>query len=107
MTAEVEGLKSEKATLSAKLNTKLKELQKKRSSQGGKDDQKYAWKKIAPTDGQKKNGREYHWCGKHKAWTIHKQEDCKMKESEGETEPTATGMSATIDRGDDDSESSF
>jgi hypothetical protein len=41
---------------------------------------KYAWKKIPPKDGQKQKsfeGRIYYWCTKHKAWTMHKDEDCE------------------------------
>jgi hypothetical protein len=41
---------------------------------------KYAWKKIPPKDGQKQKsfeGRIYYWCTKHKAWTMHKDEECE------------------------------
>ena len=41
---------------------------------------KYAWKKISPRDGQTQKtfeGRVYYWCTKHKAWTMHKDEDCE------------------------------
>jgi len=42
------------------------------------------WKKVAPKSGGpttiQKNGRTYHWCPNHQAWTYHKPEECKGKE---------------------------
>jgi hypothetical protein len=41
---------------------------------------KYAWKKVPPKDGQTQKtfeGRIYFWCTKHKAWTMHRDEDCE------------------------------
>jgi hypothetical protein len=46
-------------------------------------DKKYAWKKIEPaTEEQKREikkfeGREYHWCTKHKSWTMHTDAQCE------------------------------
>jgi hypothetical protein len=43
-------------------------------------EEKYTWKKIAPKDGEAKSkpyeDRTYHWCGKHKYWTIHTEAEC-------------------------------
>ena len=39
------------------------------------------WKKVAPKEGEpitKQEGeKEWHWCSKHKAWTKHKESECK------------------------------
>jgi hypothetical protein len=39
------------------------------------------WKKVVPKEGKpstKQEGRkEWHWCSKHKAWTKHKESECK------------------------------
>ena len=46
-------------------------------------DKKYAWKLIPPsTESGKKEiktfeNRQYHWCTKHKAWTLHTDAECK------------------------------
>ena len=45
----------------------------------------FAWKDVAPKKDDPKtkevNGKTYHWCPKHKAWTLHKPEDeCRLKE---------------------------
>jgi hypothetical protein len=41
---------------------------------------KYAWKKIPPSTGEAKTKtfeeRVYHWCGKHKSWTMHTEAQC-------------------------------
>jgi hypothetical protein len=49
----------------------------------GKDKKgKYDWKKEAPPAGKPHtyiwpdNGKTYYWCPKHKAWTIHRPEEC-------------------------------
>jgi hypothetical protein len=43
--------------------------------------EKYAWKKVAPSEGDPKTKQfeeqTYHWCSKHKMWTMHKESECK------------------------------
>ena len=43
---------------------------------------KYAWKDVVPKSGDPKtmdkNGKTYHWCPHHKAWTLHTAENCRM-----------------------------
>ena len=42
---------------------------KKRTRRKGKDDHKWAWKKVPPKDGEKEekvfNGTTYYWCHHH------------------------------------------
>lgn len=59
---------------------------KSRNSQGkgkGKQNDKWAWKKVAPKSNESKtkrfNDRTYHWCGAHQAWTEHPENECKLK----------------------------
>ena len=44
----------------------------------------FAWKDVAPKKDDRKtkgvNGKTHHWCHKHKAWTLHKPEECRLKE---------------------------
>jgi hypothetical protein len=46
-------------------------------------ERKYAWKRIPPaTEAGKKEvktfeNRQYHWCTKHNAWTIHSDQECQ------------------------------
>ena len=56
--------------------------EKKRKGKGrqkGKGDNKWAWKKLAPKHREKTktyDGKTYHWCPHHVAWTIHRPEEC-------------------------------
>jgi hypothetical protein len=65
------------------------EIQAMKATQGGSNnsdakakakEEKYAWKKIPPKEGESKSkpyeDRTYHWCGKHKLWTIHTEAEC-------------------------------
>jgi hypothetical protein len=53
---------------------KVKASDKKGSASDG-------WKKVAPKEGEPttkhEGGKEWHWCSKHKAWTKHKESECK------------------------------
>ena len=58
-----------------------------RNSKGrrkGRDDSKWAWKKIPPKDGEKEekvyNGTKYFWCHHHGLWTLtkHTEETCYL-----------------------------
>jgi prefoldin subunit 5 len=39
------------------------------------------WKRVAPKEGEpttkQEGGKEWHWCSNHKAWTKHKESECK------------------------------
>jgi hypothetical protein len=41
------------------------------------------WKKAVPSTGEPKskkvNGKTYHWCPRHKMWTIHSSTDCTLE----------------------------
>jgi hypothetical protein len=67
-------------------NTSLKSLIAKltESSKGKKLNRKIPnWKKKEPnsTEPHDKmvNGKKYHWCPKHKLWTIHSPSDCTLQ----------------------------
>lgn len=51
----------------------------------GKNDEKWAWKKVPPKDGEKLekevNGTKYYWCHDHGLWTLtkHTDETCYLK----------------------------
>jgi hypothetical protein len=46
------------------------------------------WKKQAPTGSEPKtkavNGKQYHWCIKHKMWTIHTATECTLPDEQGQ-----------------------
>ncbi len=47
----------------------------------GKEAPPTSGKKVAPKEGEpttkQEGGKEWHWCSKHKAWTKHKESECK------------------------------
>ena len=49
-----------------------------------REEKKGAWKKRPPKQGEKNTktfqGKTYHWCMKHKQWTVHKPSECHLKE---------------------------
>jgi hypothetical protein len=78
-------LEAENATLKAKGKTK--------ANRGNAGD-KYAWKKIVPKTGDPKtkkvNGKSYHWCHKHAAWTVHSPDECKLTTEQDASPPSQT-----------------
>ena len=83
--------------------TKLKENNKqlfntlKRAKKSGKranprtvNDKKWAWKKIPPPTGTSSSktveGKKYHWCTNHQAWTRHSPEQCRGKPTKNKVE---------------------
>ena len=48
------------------------------------------------------NGKEYHWCPNHNAWTLHTPEECKKKPKEQEE---IEANEADIEEDDEDSNS--
>jgi hypothetical protein len=42
----------------------------------------YGWKKVPPTSGEntkRMDGKTYHWCKKHIAWTLHTPAECRLE----------------------------
>ena len=82
----------------------LLKQQNKRKPEQKKKDERFAWKekKIAGKETLNRNNKTYHWCPYHKAYTIHKPEDCRLAtkkpkiDKEGESTPM-TGMTAVYD----------
>ena len=65
-----------------RLETK-KQRKKGRKNTKLKNEKDYAWKKVPPANGEaqtrSKDGKTYHWCEDHLAWTLHKPEECKLR----------------------------
>jgi hypothetical protein len=64
---------------------KDKEKPKERSNKRDRDNEgKWAWKRIAPKQGKPstfvRGNKTYHWCHKHRMWTIHTPEECTLKQ---------------------------
>jgi capsule polysaccharide export protein KpsE/RkpR len=70
------------------LRTQIESLKKQgsnrrtdKSGEGKEGSASHAWKKIPPGEGKPKTkeyqGRKYHWCLNHKAWTMHSNEECR------------------------------
>jgi hypothetical protein len=115
-------------------NKKIKELKKKKEKSKEKEKagkkkgksreprplrEEDKWKLVAPKSGEKKtkekNNKTYHWCQKHKMWTVHKPEDCNLgegenkKKSENEKEKESAkkikqALAAIADSDSDDSD---
>ena len=65
-----------------KLKKKAKDSDKDKNKNKNKNKrQKPEWMTQEPKSGEKqtkeRDGKTYHWCPKHKAWGIHKPEDCE------------------------------
>ena len=58
----------------------LKQQNKRKPEQKKKNDERFAWKekKIAGKEILNRNDRTYYWCPHHKAYTIHKPEECRL-----------------------------
>ena len=55
-----------------------KEKGKKKNNKKKQNDEKWAWKKVLPRNGDKEKtfgGKTYHWCKHHKTWTLHTPEE--------------------------------
>jgi hypothetical protein len=61
-------------------DSKPKTTTAKQGSSSKKSSKDFAWKKVAPKEGEAKtktvDGKKYHWCPNHKAWTIHSPSEC-------------------------------
>jgi hypothetical protein len=98
LTAQVQTLQKEKAVAKKAKTKKKKEEEKKEANDDGEDKkpkkktekkEKPAWMLKPPTDGKNKktvNGKEYHWCPKHKAWGRHLPADCRLPAEEKPSE---------------------
>jgi hypothetical protein len=78
--AEITALKAEIVALKATTGSSNKnndEAAKRKA-------EKNAWKKVPPSEGDPKvckfEDRTYYWCGNHKMWTMHKEEECKGRD---------------------------
>lgn len=112
MAAAIENLKGQ-----LKLNPKLakaaegkdkkekkgKGKNKKNNADKVKQKKDEAWKKVPPKDGEKKtkehDGRTYHWCVHHMAWTMHDPKECRLglerKGDDKGAKPSVVAASAT------------
>ena len=125
--AEVHQLQLDKKALTKKVNQKPNDQQGGAQGEGkpgkgkgkgknkkkkGSDDKKYAWKKVAPSAGESKtkvvDGKTYHWCKHHQAWTLHEPKDCRLKDHQDapSKRTEGAGYQAVYDDGDFDDLSS-
>ena len=98
-------LKIKKKILALEAEVQCLEKNKKNNNKGkekGKDtkgedkkrkaDPNWAWKKVAPKDGQSKtkkhNDKIYHWCPHHELWCLHKPDECKKKQNKDKDKKT-------------------
>ena len=65
-----------------KKGKKGKGKNKKNNADKVKQKKDEAWKKVPPKDSEKKmkehDGRTYHWCVHHMAWTMHDPKECRL-----------------------------
>ena len=99
-----EGPSDEIVSLKAEIAS-LKQQGKRKWSPPKKKDDRYAWKekRIAGKDILQKNGKTYHWCPHHKAYTLHKPEECRLdpkrqKKDNGNDGAPVTGMTAVYNK---------
>ena len=102
--AQVQKLMSNKD----KKNKKESSKDKKKKGKKGKGNDKPAWRKVPPKDGDKKSksvdGKEWHWCPKHEAWVMHKPSECKglgFRPGKDNADAKAADDGETPKKGDD------
>ena len=111
MTATMETMKADNLKLTKALKSTNKMKGKVKKGDGSKGEfkprantGKYAWKDVAPKPGEdltkKKGDKNYNWCPHHKQWTLHKPDDCKLKD--GKTAFPAETPDESRDDDDDD-----
>ena len=89
LSAEFDKVLAQNTELSKQLTNKRKPSSEDPQSGGGGDRQprpntgEWAWKNVAPAAGaptQKKvKTKNYYWCPKHLAWTLHKPDACRLE----------------------------
>ena len=82
----------------------LKQNNKRKPEQNKKGDERHSWKekKVTGKEVLVKNNKTYHWCPYHRAYTIHKPEECRMatkkpKTDKGNEEVPIAGLTAVYD----------
>ena len=90
LSAQIDRLRLTNKTMIKKFGSARKPTKKKEDAAPARrptatrergDQSQYAWKLIPSPDGattKVKNGKTYYWCSKHKAWVLHKPNECKL-----------------------------
>ena len=93
LSAEMVTLKARNNELANTFKNKRQSKEPKKDTSGkdkkqpktkkARDNAKWAWKKIPPPQGSPKTkdveGKTYHWCVNHQAWTIHTEAECTFE----------------------------
>jgi hypothetical protein len=84
LSAQVQELKKTASTLNRKKAKPKTDRSKNPPRTKRSNEDKFAWKLIPPKAGEERtkqvNEKTYHWCKKHKAWTLHSPQECRLKE---------------------------
>ena len=111
LTAQMQQIEEKNKKLQLKLKQKLLDAQnsgKKKTNSNKKvkkNDDKWAWKDVPPSKGEKHEktfeSKTYYWCPYHKKWTLHKPEECRLKDKQEESKEKETkeSMAAVYDDG--------
>ena len=85
----------------------LKQNNKRKPEQNKKGDERHSWKekKVTGKEVLVKNNKTYHWCPYHRAYTIHKPDDCRLatkkhKVDRESSDVPVTGMTAVYEDND-------
>jgi hypothetical protein len=74
----------------------------KKPSKKSADEEKWAWKKIPPMEGEPQSkqmpdfDKVHHWCEDHQAWIVHTPASCTVRISREEAE-AAQALTAVLD----------
>ena len=108
LASEIEEMKKDKEMYKANFTNKIKELNNKyktgRSKKQNNND-KFAWKKTPPSNNQSTkthDGKSYHWCVNHLAWTLHSPDECRLENKSNATKVEANCAEFDEDFVDDD-----
>ena len=78
----------------AKNDSKTNKKGKKVKKSNADMDEMFKWKSVPPAEGTPQTKevfhKTYHWCVKHRAWTIHSNEECTLEVAATATSSTTT-----------------
>ena len=86
LTAQLEQIEIKHKNLQKKWKDNQKKKKKDDKPKGSKkfDNKKWKWKSVAPKSNESKTkvfeGKTYLWCPHHKKWTLHKPDECCLKD---------------------------
>ena len=100
LTAQLKQIEIKHKNLQKKWKDNQKKKKKDDKSKGSNksDNKKWKWKSVAPKNNESKTkvfeGKTYFWCPHHKKWTLHKPDECRLKDRQDHNQEEGTSTQA-------------